>query len=534
MFCQLDVLKRCLKPSLVRTKLKSLPKDLEATYARILRDIPDDYHQDAHTALKWLTFSERPLRLEELIEALLIVPSRDPPYNSEDKLDQYGILQILPGLVTITVNEDSSLEEIRLAHFSVKEYLLSITSQQGLTSVFGTTAVAAHQFITESCLIYILQYDQALNRKNSIEDLSTFCLLEYACRYWYVHKRVFSSEVETPSRRQASADALLLQLLVADSKTLDWLQVHRPDMTWRQPFETDHDLGSSLYYACCIGFREAVRMLLDKGGDVNTVGGYYGSPLRAAAKHGHRMTTLLLLDRGADLEAEDTNSGGTALWLAADSGHEDVVCVLLQAGANIEAGTNSRGGTALYAAASNRHEGVVRLLLKNSANVNAETSFNKTGLRAAAINGDKSMISLLLDHKADIETRDEFGETPLIRAAVNGKADAISLLLDKGANIAVRDNRGQNALSWAACYGQYDASKVLLDRGADMESKDNNGQTPLTRAAASGRELVVGILLARGADAKTEDVGWLTPLDWANSNGHMGVVEILSRVTPFV
>jgi len=77
--------------------------------------------------------------------------------------------------------------------------------------------------------------------------------------------------------------------------------------------QPDHLTGSSLYYAACIGFREAVRKLLDKGADVNTWGGIYGTPLRGAARFGHKMTCALLIHRGAWLESEDNYSGGTPL-----------------------------------------------------------------------------------------------------------------------------------------------------------------------------------------------------------------------------
>lgn len=524
----------CLKPSLVRQKLRCLPKDLEETYAHILTSIPEDYREDACTALRWLTFSERPLKLDELIEALLVVPSRDPPYNPEDPFsDPHGILQILPGLVAISSGQGSTREEIRLAHFSVKEYLMSNKVRIGPTADFGTSLTTANQFITESCLVYILQYDQAQERTNSAEDVQSFPLIEYACRYWYVHKRVFSSEEQTPTNRQASADALLMQLLVSDTKTLDWLQVHRPDMVWAAPFEQvgDHASGSSLYYAACIGFREAVRRLLDKGTNVTTWGGIYGTPLRGAARFGHKMTCLLLLDRGAWLENEDDFPGGTPLWCAADSEYEPTVRILLQNGANIEAGNDTSYGTPIYAAATNRHVDVVRLLLEKGAGINARTTYGKTALRGAAMNGDLTMINLLLDHKADIETQDQDGQTPLIRAAVSGKSDAINLLQKRSANIEAKDYKNRTAPSWAAFHGQIAALSVLLDGGTEFDEtvKDIDGQTPLHRAAVAGKHHAIRMLLQHGANADAEDSAWLTPLDWASRNGHFEVVSALTQ-----
>lgn len=471
------------------------------------------------------------MRLEELVEALLVRPGRDPPFNSEDCFsDPHDILQIIPGLISLSPGEDPEHEEIRLAHASVKDYLTSGRICQGETSCFSFSVTSAHQFLTESCLLYILRYDQAPNRTGSPEDLNIFPLLDYACKFWHVHKRAFSTEEQTPTNRQACSDALLIRLLISDSKTLDWLQVHRPDITWRKPFDTDYDLGSSLYYAACIGFREGVRMLLDKGVDVNTEGGFYGSPLRAAARYGHKMTCLLLLQRGAELEDTDPSSNCTALWFASDAGHETVVQLFLESGADIEAGSDQGTGTAVYAAASNRHLGVVRLLLEQGANVNAETPYKKTALRGAAMNGDLSMINLLLENKADIETRDMEGQTPLIRAAVGGKDAAVMLLLDRGANIEAKDNKGQSGLSWAARHGQIATLKLLLERGADVESKDHGGQTALHKAATSGNNLAVSLLLEHGAHPSVEDASWLTPSDWAQRHGNFNIVRMLAVV----
>lgn len=48
-----------------------------------------------------------------------------------------------------------------------------------------------------------------------------------------------------------------------------------------------------------------MRLLLDKGGDVNTQGGFYGNALRAAFRMDHREAAQLLLDDGADTKAVD-------------------------------------------------------------------------------------------------------------------------------------------------------------------------------------------------------------------------------------
>jgi ankyrin repeat protein len=47
-----------------------------------------------------------------------------------------------------------------------------------------------------------------------------------------------------------------------------------------------------------------VKLLLDKGADVNAQGGYYGNALQAASSDGHEAVVKLLLNKGADVNAQ--------------------------------------------------------------------------------------------------------------------------------------------------------------------------------------------------------------------------------------
>ena len=153
-FCQLDTFKVCLRPSLVRRELNPPPKDWEETYARILMNVHEEYFKDSCTVLRRLCCADNPLQLEELVEASMLVPSRDPAFNPEDRLsDPHGVLQILHGLVSVSANVETQKEEICLVHFSVKEILVSNRIMAGSTGAFGPTEINAHQSVTESSLV---------------------------------------------------------------------------------------------------------------------------------------------------------------------------------------------------------------------------------------------------------------------------------------------------------------------------------------------------------------------------------------------
>ena len=98
--------------------------------------------------------------------------------------------------------------------------------------------------------------------------------------------------------------------------------------------------------------------------------GWYAAPVNppdilTAAREGQTETVRLLLDRGANIEAEN-NIGWTVLIHAALNGNTETVRLLLDKGADIEAKDNY-GKTALTHAAYWGRTEIVTLLLDNGA-----------------------------------------------------------------------------------------------------------------------------------------------------------------------
>ena len=142
------------------------------------------------------------------MEALRVDPSRNPPVDPDARLAYPNqILEILPNLITISSRNykpggklfgvrhwrnDHTWAvhawEIKLAHFSVKEFLLSGMIEKCEAAPLLTSINLNQCFMTEACLYYILSYEESEEKARSEKDLLSFPLLAYACQYWPDHR----------------------------------------------------------------------------------------------------------------------------------------------------------------------------------------------------------------------------------------------------------------------------------------------------------------------------------------------------------
>ena len=63
------------------------------------------------------------------------------------------------------------------------------------------------------------------------------------------------------------------------------------------------DFGTTLDAASLGGHEKIVQLLLDKGAEVNAQGGFYGNALQAASVKGDEQVVKILLDKGAEVNA---------------------------------------------------------------------------------------------------------------------------------------------------------------------------------------------------------------------------------------
>ena len=107
MRCQIDTLQKCLVYANLETALESLPKTLDATYERILQNIPDDHQDMLHRILQFLCFSECPMLLGELAEVVTVTVDSEGMvhYTGRHMCKPSDVLKICGSLVTLSADE---------------------------------------------------------------------------------------------------------------------------------------------------------------------------------------------------------------------------------------------------------------------------------------------------------------------------------------------------------------------------------------------------------------------------------------------
>ena len=290
----------------------------------------------------------------------------------------------------------------------------------------------------------------------------------------------------------------------------------------------DYDYATPLHLAFCHGKLEIVRLFLDHGAEVNAETENGEKPLHKVSHGEYRSqedgvrVAQLLLERGSDVNPP-CKDHWTPLRAASYFGKVGIVRLLLDHGADPEANAEGiMGEKPLHQVSYGRYrsqEGgvcVARLLLERGADVNTRRHDHWTPLHVASYCGSVEIVRLLLDHGADSEASAEgdMGDKPLHKVSVGElrtQKDGVrvaQLLLERGADANTRRDDHQTPLHAASYFGKVEIVRLLLDHGADPEA-NAEGEKPLHKVSGSEYRSqedgvrVAQLLLERGADVNT-------------------------------
>ena len=426
-FCQLEILRDCLPPSVRRT-LDELPESLDGTYERVLKEIKKPNRDHARHLLQCLVVAIRPLRVEELAEVLAVdfddadgMPKLNPKWRWED--EEQALLASCSSLIVVVGSGKS--RALEFSHFSVREFLTStrLATSSGDALRYHIALEPAHTTLAQACMSVLLQSDDR-------EELSDSPLARYAAEHWVAHAQF----EHVSSYLRTSIESLFD---MNKPYFAAWLKLH--DIDPRSPSDSTFYVftpynkrgASPLYYAALCGFRDLVEKLIVKYPQhVNASGGCYVRPLVAALAGKHFQTAELLRHSGANPNVRGY-AENTPLHSAAYYGDVEMVQKVLDLEADVNL-RNKHGQTPLdYCAlipSAFRNiptfpillANVARLLLDHGADINTRTHDSWTPLHTAVDSECIEVVRVLLEHGANVDAEDGQGRTPFTLAMENG------------------------------------------------------------------------------------------------------------------
>ncbi|KAF4782769.1 pfs domain-containing protein [Colletotrichum scovillei] len=593
--CQLDSLEKCIDSNQVDETLASLPPDLPSTYERILVNLDVKSAARVRDVLVALAFARRPLQVGEVMD-IVSISITDYPRAKKSGNTVYlnQLLSLCSSMVSISTSGsgEKKKQDMRLAHASVKDYLVSKQLRNGPASAFYTTPGQGHLLMAAKSVACLLN-------QNDVSDFGPHTLEEvpfllYSALNWVHHAR--DANLETS---RGGLDDLIFALFHRDGDAyINWHRVtgrHGPatpveGYAWdihirdgsklidggrpcpKERLLNGHQIDRPLHHALQWNLWRVVQRLLDAGHDPNG----YSKGNRAPLHYGVLQRALesmdLILDRGGNIDIGDWIGDTPAMFCAYKAKDPVTMEWVMDRGASLFP-VSRRSGSLLQCAAMEGDPDVLEVILRKkplnvSPDIGVDHNYNEiadlaTPLQCAAYAGNLACIELLLKYGANVNLAKGKVGTALHAAGASGNLEAFQLLLERGANPnAVNGQYG--SVLWAAAYGgDRECVRICLQRGLSIDelrtmrlfpekewpgiSDDERDKLiseiirnagdrycrDIFDAARSGMTSRVKAYLDGAEDRKAElekkhEIHMRTPLSWAAAGGHIETVKYLA------
>lgn len=547
MSCCLDQIGKMRSDRAIKATLVSLPRTLEGTYERILSQILKEDEGMAIGVLRWLVYNWSPMTLDQIMEGIAVEIGKTTIDHENKSNDPEDIMDVCRGLISM----DNKSRKLRLAHFTVKEYLVSTDISQGPVADYYMPPGTSNAELTKVCLTYLMFDDFGAGAcptmEVSMDRHERYPLYGYAADSLYFHISDY-----TKNGADETLDKLLLQFFLHDKDFGNFAGWSQANMGFQRYLQI-HPKKTPLYCASILGLNQVVVELLGAGADVNEYCGSDrdfssqtsfrlagGRPLIGAIIGGHEDTVRLLLENGANPNLppnpnEPSSRLGVPIFAAGSRGSAKCLQVLMDHGADeeIQSGYGLYGET-IQMAAWNAHQETVEVLIKTK---QFQTASNCDGITMrftlfqAAEAGFDNAVRMLLGIRGDIPVSPDCEIFPMIMrvAAQRGRFNVIRAMLQNSGIRAfcLREDFFPNFLLSAAYGGEAKVVELLLNARKNLSARDFGSS--LHAAAAKGQASVIGRLLQAGASPCAKDSDGWTPILCAAQYQQEHCMEVLSK-----
>ncbi len=227
----------------LKSQLSMLPNDLPSLYDAMLQKTASNGRTSPillRSFLMWLSFSLRPLTVEELKEALLFDPWLDlhlgPVPGTSQSVgatslstlnDAWVALELYSGFVSV---HESGISFI---HRTVRDYLMERSGELSVSQSDSHNLCEMHGCIAVSCLRYLTFHSGTNIQVDSLRWVPNSPFLGYAVEFWVEHARIADSA--------GSSDVGLSPILQVLSKDLTARRIKWESSILSYNNTSDHD-----------------------------------------------------------------------------------------------------------------------------------------------------------------------------------------------------------------------------------------------------------------------------------------------------
>ena len=296
------------------TTIETIPPTVDDAYAKILDKIKTKDRLRARKLFDLVLAAVRPLSLQEINVAMAVTENcheyhklgRWPTKSCQDTVKN------ICGLFLRVVDS-----KVYLIHHTARVYL---TASVSLNTVFSPQAVSlghwkqsfhpslSNLVLAETCILFLQLQDfenRTLVGKN--RDLDNEAILQYKKDYDFLS---YASENWPAHFTQAhvTSESKLVSTVAENICNTRLYRFHLWFRIYWKEAEKDSSFPSgwtNLMVEAWFGHEKVIKLLLDKGADVNAQNGYYHNALQAALIERYKAVVKLLLDKGVDVNVQD-------------------------------------------------------------------------------------------------------------------------------------------------------------------------------------------------------------------------------------
>lgn len=280
-----------------------------------------------------------------------------------------------------------------------------------------------------------------------------------------------------------------------DMERVNAILVQNPD----QMLKKNEKGNTPLHVAAAGGYAAIVRLLLDKGADLQALGEYGFTPLHTALVARQREIVKILIERGADVNALDRFGRPPLIWVPWFTDDVESADLLIQKGADVNFVT-VEGASAFNTALYSDRRGLIRLFLERGVRLPEDETTIRDYLNSCASSGNMELFARLLQAGGNLHFKNRFGGSLLHQAASGGAHEMAEMLIARGLPVDGMDRYGLTPLHIAASKGGKAVVEILMAHDADPDIRSRDGRSAYNMADKAGKKETADLLRKNGVD----------------------------------